>query len=68
MLVIGSATPPVGLDLPILSLNRDPGQHCVALSSDLPCLAHEGPPAHPASPGRHSREALQTRRRASRHR
>ena len=38
------------------------------LSSDLRCLAHEGSPAPPASPGRHSREALQTRRRASRHR
>ena len=38
------------------------------LSSDLRCLAHEGSPAPPASPSRHSREALQTRRRASRHR
>ena len=38
------------------------------LSSDLRCLAHEGSPAPPASPGRHSHEALQTRRRASRHR
>src|SRR3984893_4111535 len=33
--------------------------------SDLRCLAHEGPPAHPASPGRHDREAVWPRRRAS---
>src|SRR5712692_7493590 len=26
--------------------------------SDLRCLAHEGPPAHPGSPGRHDREAV----------
>src|SRR5258708_37353302 len=33
--------------------------------SDLRCLAHEGPPAHPASPGRHGRDAVWPRWRAS---
>ena len=33
--------------------------------SDLRCLAHEGPPAHAASPGRHGREAGWPRWRAS---
>src|ERR1700693_5767598 len=32
---------------------------------DLRCLAHEGPPAHPAAPGRHDREAVWARWRAS---
>src|SRR4249920_3628363 len=32
--------------------------------ADLRCLAHEGPPAHPASPGRHDREAVWPRWRA----
>src|SRR3982074_2007203 len=33
--------------------------------SDLRCLAHEGAPAHRASPGRHDREAVWPRWRAS---
>src|SRR6266849_8049119 len=33
--------------------------------SDLRCLAHEGPPAYPASPGRDDREAVWPRWRAS---
>src|SRR5258706_2708231 len=33
--------------------------------SDLRCLAHEGPPAHPASLGRHDRDAVWPRWRAS---
>src|SRR5216684_6736022 len=33
--------------------------------SDLRCLAHEGPPAHPAAPGRHDREAVWPRWRTS---
>ena len=33
--------------------------------SDLRCLAHDGPPARPASPGRHDREAVWPRWRAS---
>ena len=40
----------------------------MGLMGDLRCLAHEGPPAHPASPGRHDREAVWPRRRASRDR
>ena len=50
-----------GLEFPILSLNRVRGNVAWRLSSDLRCLAHDRPPARPASPGRHSREALQTR-------
>ena len=60
--------PPVRLELPILSWNQDSGNVAWRLRSDLRCLAHEGPPVRPTSRGRHSREALQTRRRASRHR
>src|SRR6202049_1855454 len=33
--------------------------------SDLRCLAHEGPPAHPTPPGRRGREAVWPWRRAS---
>ena len=35
------------------------------LTSDLRCLAREGPPAHPASPDRHDRDAVWPRWRAS---
>src|SRR5216683_2689188 len=36
-----------------------------AAAHDLRCLAHEGPPAHLASPGRHGRKAVWARWRAS---
>src|SRR5215831_15003231 len=50
--------PGVRLELPILWLN--PGWRNVAWHpiSALRCLAHEGPPVRPASPGRHDREAV----------
>ena len=48
-------------------LSLTPGLGTVAwrLTSARRGLAHEGPPAHPASPGRHDREAVWPRWRAS---
>jgi hypothetical protein len=55
---------PVGLEFRILSLNPRLRQRCVRLTSDLRWLAHEGPPARPASRGRHNREGVWPRWRA----
>src|SRR5712692_10118055 len=56
---------PVRLELPILSPNPGLRQLAWRLVSDLRCLPHEGAPAHLASLGRHDREAVWPRWRAS---
>ena len=61
----GMAEDPVRLEFPILSLTPGLGTVAWRLTSARRGLAHEGPPAHPASPGRHDREAVWPRWRAS---
>ena len=56
---------PVRLEFPILSLTPGLGTVAWRLTSALRGLADEGPPAHPASLGRHDREAVWPRWRAS---
>ena len=56
---------PVRLEFPILSLTPGLGTVAWRLTSARRGLADEGPPAHPASPGRHDREAVWPRWSAS---
>ena len=57
-ITLADAVQPVRLEFPILSLNPGCGNVAWRLKSDLRCLAHEGPPNHPAAPGRHDLEAV----------
>ena len=56
--VLTASAMPVRLEFPILSLTPGLGTVAWRLTSARGGLAHEGPPAHPASSGRHDREAV----------
>ena len=65
VLATGTIRSGVRLEFPILSLTPGLGTVAWRLTSARRGLAHEGPPAHPASPSRHDREAVWPRWRAS---